>query len=79
MSGLERNEMRSLSSSLHFMLPRALQITHPMDLFAIYLSEILEGQNYELHRGCTSNSLLCPENTPGLLRSTFTPPLPSRN
>lgn len=45
MSELETNDVSSLRSSLHFLLPGALQMTHPMDLFAVYLSEVLEDQN----------------------------------
>lgn len=54
----KEGEKELLKSSLHFLLPRALQMTHLMDLFAIYLSEALAGRNYELHGGCTSNASL---------------------
>lgn len=59
MSELERKEMTSLRSSLHFLWPGALQMTHSMDLFAMFLSKVLEGQNCKLHGKCTSNSSLC--------------------
>lgn len=66
----ERNEIISLQSSLQFLLPEALQMTHPMDLFNLQLSEMLVGQNYEPYGGCTRNSSLCLPWC--LLRSTFT-------
>lgn len=61
MAELERNEMwiYYFWSSLQFLLPEALQMTHPMDLFDLHLSELLVGQNYEPHGGCTRNSPLC--------------------
>lgn len=79
MSETERDETSSLRSSLHFLLLGALHMTDPMNLFAIYLSEVLEGQNYKLHGACTSNSSLCPKNISGLLRSTSAPPFLSTN
>lgn len=59
MSELERKEMTSEWNNLHFFLPGALQMTHPMDLFAMFLSEVLKGQNCKLHGKCTSNSSIC--------------------